>query len=174
MGTVKDKTGQRFGKLTVKSFAGVRKHGKVWRAFWLCDCDCGKEHEVGGFCLHQRESCTKSCGCSRVIPDNGSAFNDLYATYLRSSSDRGITFDLPCDLFKKLITSPCHYCGRPPYASHRKRILYTGIDRINNDFGYVPENSIPCCKECNGAKSKMTADQFINMCKLVAEYQKEN
>lgn len=174
MGVVKDKIGQRFGKLTVKAFLGTRKEYEQWRSYWLCDCDCGNEHEVAGACLHQRENCTKSCGCSHTIPDNGSAFNDLYATYQRSSFNRGIVFNLPRDLFRELIARPCYYCGRLPYVKHRKRLLYNGIDRINNDVGYLPENSIPCCKECNGAKSKMSASQFIKMCKLITEYQKEN
>lgn len=171
MGVVKDKVGQRYGKLVVKAFVGTRKKGKMWRSYWLCVCDCGNEKEVGGFCLHQRENSTRSCGCSYTIPNNGSALNDLHLTYKRSASDRGVTFSLPRDLFEKLIASPCHYCGRPPYALHRRVLPYTGIDRVNNDLGYTPENSIPCCKECNGAKSKMTAEQFIGLCKLVTTHQ---
>jgi hypothetical protein len=54
---IKDLTGQRFGKLTVLSFAGRKNHKTLWR----CRCDCGNE------CLTSTASLTMgsttSCGC---------------------------------------------------------------------------------------------------------------
>lgn len=54
-----DLSGDRYGRLTVKAFAG-RKNG---RTIWLCVCDCGKEITVSGNAL--RVGSTKSCGCLR-------------------------------------------------------------------------------------------------------------
>lgn len=174
MGTIKDRTGERYGKLTVVRCLGTKlmRYGK-WRAQWLCVCDCGKEHVVSSESLQRSGRYTSSCGCSRFIPDQGAALNDLYATYKRSSRDRGIPFDLTKDELKQLAASPCRYCGRSPYAANRGRLLYSGIDRVDNARGYTPDNCVPCCKECNGAKSKMTVEQFINMCRLVAAHYKE-
>lgn len=41
---IKDLTGQRFGKLTVVSFAGKRNHS----AYWNCRCDCRNDTVVQG------------------------------------------------------------------------------------------------------------------------------
>lgn len=55
----KDLTGQKFGKLTVISFAGY-KNG----ANWLCKCDCGNYVTVIG--KNMRYGKTTSCGCIRT------------------------------------------------------------------------------------------------------------
>lgn len=53
----KDINGQKFGMLTVISFAEIRR-GK---AFWNCKCKCGNTSIVAGDKL--RSGRTKSCGC---------------------------------------------------------------------------------------------------------------
>lgn len=60
MGKLIDLTGQRFGRLTVISFAGWTTDR---RAKWLCRCDCGKWHIVRG--SHLRSGNVQSCGCYR-------------------------------------------------------------------------------------------------------------
>jgi hypothetical protein len=52
-----DLTGQKFGRLEVKSSAGTKGR----RAFWLCRCTCGVEKPISGKQL--RSGMTKSCGC---------------------------------------------------------------------------------------------------------------
>lgn len=53
-------TGQRFGKLTV-----IRRNGsKNSKAYWLCQCDCGKQVSVVSNALSGNK--TKSCGCVSV------------------------------------------------------------------------------------------------------------
>lgn len=55
---IKDRIGQKFGKLTVIKLAYQDWNGQ---AHWLCKCDCGKEIIVIGNSL--RIGKTKSCGC---------------------------------------------------------------------------------------------------------------
>ncbi len=57
---LKDLVGKRFGKLTVKAYAGKEKGMHRWR----CVCDCGKETVVGQTLL--LDGRTKSCGCIRA------------------------------------------------------------------------------------------------------------
>lgn len=59
MGTIKDLTGQRFGRLVV-----VNYHHSNRGAFWLCRCDCGNETIAKGTNL--RYGSTKSCGCGSI------------------------------------------------------------------------------------------------------------
>jgi len=56
--SVKDITGQKFGKLTVIERFGSKNR----RATWLCKCDCGNEFVALGKDLRQNK--TISCGCS--------------------------------------------------------------------------------------------------------------
>lgn len=53
--TFMDRTGQRYGKLTVLKFIGDKK--------WLCRCDCGNEIIVRSCNLSNGH--TNSCGCLR-------------------------------------------------------------------------------------------------------------
>lgn len=64
-------TGQKFNRLTVKSFHHIT-NGK---AFWLCICDCGNEtislgHEV-------KSGKIKSCGCLHKDTMHNNLFDDL-------------------------------------------------------------------------------------------------
>lgn len=52
-----DLTGQRFGRLTVKEYAGNSK--------WTCVCDCGNETKV--LTSKLKNGHTQSCGCLRRI-----------------------------------------------------------------------------------------------------------
>ena len=52
-----DLTGQRFGKLVVREFWGIKHH----EAWWTCDCDCGGETVVAGWRLRNND--IRSCGC---------------------------------------------------------------------------------------------------------------
>lgn len=55
---IKDKTGQKFGNLTVLKPIKVRA-----RTAWFCVCDCGNETTVANYELEVGK--TKSCGCLR-------------------------------------------------------------------------------------------------------------
>jgi hypothetical protein len=54
-----DLTGQKFGRLEVKEFAGTTNN----KTFWNCVCDCGNIKRV--YSGHLKSGATKSCGCFR-------------------------------------------------------------------------------------------------------------
>lgn len=85
---------------------------------------------------------------------------DLYERYRSSAIRRGIEFNLSGSEFMKLWGLPCSYCG----AS----IKTIGIDRVDSDIGYNPENIVSCCGCCNLMKRSMSKDDFINKCKAIA------
>lgn len=58
----KSLVGQRFGRLTVVEYAGIRSK----RASWLCKCDCGNEKVVLEHNL--KAGRTVSCGCYQREP----------------------------------------------------------------------------------------------------------
>lgn len=59
-GIIKQLAGLKFGRLTVLSFAGLKKR----YAWWKCLCECGKQAEVRGSRL--TSGVTRSCGCFRT------------------------------------------------------------------------------------------------------------
>lgn len=65
MASVKDLTGQRFGRLTVVKRGENLYYGKdrQEKPAWICQCDCGAVKLVPGQFL--RTGRVKSCGCSR-------------------------------------------------------------------------------------------------------------
>lgn len=38
--------------------------------------------------------------------------------------------------------------------------FYNGVDRINNSIGYVIENCVPCCRQCNRSKDILNQKEF--------------
>ena len=38
---------------------------------------------------------------------------------------------------------------------------FNGVDRENNDTGYVPGNCVSCCKMCNYMKKSLSVEVFI-------------
>lgn len=71
-------------------------------------------------------------------------------------------FTLTLEEYEKIIANPCYYCNRS-IANETG----SGIDRIDNDKGYIQGNSNPCCSECNRIRAKsMDAEEFKKQNKL--------
>lgn len=94
----------------------------------------------------------------------------LYKRYRRSALKRGKDFKIGLLHFCKLTESNCFYCGTEPKQKSGK-LLYNGIDRVDNDKGYELGNVITCCGTCNKAKSVMEFKEFSEWIhKLSGEY----
>lgn len=70
--------------------------------------------------------------------------------YLKAAAKRR---NLECTLSKEeyylLIDKPCFYCEG---FFQKDETCGCGLDRINNEFGYIKNNVISCCGICNGIK----------------------
>jgi len=169
-----DLTGQKFGRLTViKKINNDEKY-----LTWLCKCDCGNEKIVRGDSL--RGGITKSCGClikeapnNRMRLDYGIAsMRRMINNYKSNAKRRGIEYKLTEEQFKEITQRDCYYCGaKPNNAYHQKwqngTYVYNGIDRIDNTKGYTIDNVVPCCKDCNAAKGKLTLQEFKDLIKRI-------
>jgi len=173
MNSLIDLTNVAFGRLKVIE----RGPNKGRHTRWVCKCNCGRTVLVVSD--HLRDGRVRSCGCIRrensrrlgienppisfryedpVIP----AFNHVLHTYIVNAKSRKLVWDLPRDVAIRLFSSNCHYCGRPPALPTRKvRILYNGIDRLNNKVGYIIGNVVTACSVCNRAKGQLTYNEFI-------------
>ena len=75
--------------------------------------------------------------------------------------------------FQNLIHQPCAYCGALPQKTEYARcptIEVNGIDRRNNRSGYTAGNCVPCCPDCNWAKSSKTKSEFLSHVYKICDY----
>ena len=157
-------SGKKYSRLTVLQRAGTNN---AHQATWLCRCDCGKETVVAGHSL--RRGFTKSCGCLRAnrLPKGEAAFRMMYLGIKRNAKRRDLDWELTRDQTRELVKQPCHYCGIAPLQCAKGRwnrlngdFLYNGLDRIDNNIGYIHSNIVSCCGRCNRAKDTMGIEEF--------------
>ena len=89
----------------------------------------------------------------------------------RGAEKRGHEWALSDEYVVGLMRENCHYCGAPPgnvrcdpsyKGATGREFRYSGLDRVGNDRGYVPENVVPCCVRCNYAKGDMSLEEWRN------------
>jgi len=141
-GTVKDITGNKYGRLTVLGLDSVRNRS----SYWLCLCECGNEKVVRNDCL--KSGNTRSCGCLNREPReviHGLARTRLYRIYHAMKQrcynpnanhydrygGRGIRI---CDEWLNDFQTFAEWAISDGYASGLT------IDRIDNDGNYEPSN----------------------------------
>lgn len=86
-----------------------------------------------------------------------------YTTYKRYSEEKGYDFAIDADKFEEIITMDCYYCGL------YRGIYLNGIDRLDNNIGYLEENIVPACKICNNMKNTLNESTFILMCMHISQ-----
>lgn len=74
--------------------------------------------------------------------------------YVSGAKKRGKEFAITLEDFTEITKLPCYYCG--------EEIIKRGIDRLNNEIGYLKENCVPACTLCNMMKKIMTKQDFLN------------
>ena len=180
-----DLINRRFGRLTVLKLTGKTRHGHL---LWLCQCDCGNQKNVTGMALKKGD--TVSCKCYQkemlrksLRKSKGTAgFNSLFMRYKHTAKRKNRDFFLTKKYFKELTSSSCYYCGKTPtqiYKGTQSKNIdsinhslyrYNGIDRLDNNKGYIIRNVVACCKTCNFFKSNISHDVFLDTIKHIYEY----
>ena len=73
---------------------------------------------------------------------------------------------------KDLMKNKCHYCGEMDLINggNYGDKLMCGIDRKDNDKGYVYGNVVSCCRKCNYMKWIFNYDQYLNKIKHILAF----
>lgn len=179
----KDLTGLRLGKLTV-----LRQcENPIWgRVGWVCQCDCGNAKNIVSSSLVEGK--TRSCGCEQVTiiktfteRKKGSTVNPdaalrvAYSLYKNSAKQNERLFTISLQQFKQLVFQNCHYCGSEPKrlisnVNKTCQNIINGIDRKDSSLGYIIENCLPCCTQCNYAKMDIPYKDFMIWIQKLVSY----
>lgn len=142
--------GDKFGRLTVVEFAGIKNHAGRWK----CVCDCGLTVVVNGYNL--RSGNTKSCGCLH---------REMVTKWGKANKKHGESHDNRTRLYTIWVGMRAR-CNRPThhaynlyggkgvkvceewsdYLAFKEWALANGyadnlsIDRIDPSKDYCPEN----------------------------------
>jgi hypothetical protein len=105
-------------------------------------------------------------------PKASSVINNLFYICRHDASRAGKNYNRPKKEFSisreeygKIVVSDCEYCGAAPKHSckDKHRICPTnGIDRVDNEKGYIPGNCVPSCEPCNRSKLKRKVQEFLD------------
>lgn len=88
-----------------------------------------------------------------------------YKTYKnRAINDLNIDFKITKKEFNEIINKECYLCGKKSNNKHKN-----GIDRIDNNLGYIKNNIKSCCGDCNYMKNKYDLNILIDKMKLIHE-----
>ncbi len=61
--------------------------------------------------------------------------------------------------FKEITFDNCYLCNKMNTRYHQN-----GIDRKDNEIGYIVGNCLPCCGQCNYLKNKFDYKQILDKC----------
>jgi len=99
------------------------------------------------------------------------SIRETYGIYKRNAKKRNIEWNLTRDELATLIYADCYYCKKFPNDIN-------GIDRVDSSKGYVWDNCVPCCSNCNYLKNNSTIDEFAtwitNIYPWAKKYKEEN
>jgi len=85
-----------------------------------------------------------------------------YKSYKISATKRNIYIDIDKKTFLYLINHDCYLCGKKTDDEHQN-----GIDRVDNNKGYILENVQPCCGNCNFIKNKFSLETIFDKFKKI-------
>ena len=88
----------------------------------------------------------------------------MYKRYQIDAKRRNILFQIEKEFAISLYLSSCCYCGASPCPVN-------GIDRVDNNKGYVVDNCVSCCNRCNEVKSNYSLEETMEHVKKMIQHQ---
>ena len=180
----KNRIGEKFGYLIIKSFTQNEKSTKEWRAICVCT-NCGNDQFETSIQNILRGLVT-SCGCrrdqySKISGSNnvnwtgcGELRGQVWSCWRRRAKKRGQEFTVTIEEAWDLYIAQdkkCALTGMPIYFSiltKSKKGMTASLDRIDSDKGYTLENIQWLHKDVNVIKNAFSQEYFINICRLIS------
>jgi hypothetical protein len=94
----------------------------------------------------------------------------VFSSYRNRAIKRNFKFELTLPQFTVLLQGNCIYCNKKAEENKRSgKVNYSGIDRINNEKGYIKDNVASCCSMCNYMKASYTLKEFLEQVKRISQ-----
>ena len=88
-----------------------------------------------------------------------------YIICKRRAALKQFEFSLSKSEHDTITAKDCYICGKPNTTSHKN-----GIDRYDNNIGYVFDNCRSCCGECNFMKREYSYHELFDKFKLIYQH----
>lgn len=176
------KKGDKINKLTIienpyykLSTNGKNKFNNV--IFFKCMCECGNIRESKASNVTRGN--LKSCGCTSLGQKVIGNIPRTFYRYLKSQAEqRKIEFSVSFEEIATLYDKQNGLCALSGIPLEIPRVMKSktrtaSIDRIESNKGYIKGNVQWVHVNVNYAKLSMSNKDFIDMCKKVAEMNKE-
>jgi hypothetical protein len=91
-----------------------------------------------------------------------------YSFWIKTNVDRNVIIELKENEYYEILEYACMYCGNTNSNNN-------GLDRIVNiNRHYNLANVVACCSICNMMKKMLAVESFINRCKSIVKFNKQN
>lgn len=123
---------------------------------------------------HYRMYCSRQCyAIGSRLAEGRATRNEVVFRYKRHARERHLVWALTDAMIDTIFKSDCHWCGEPPSNVGKRSRNYgdfrhSGIDRVDNEKGYVENNVVPCCIVCNSMKRDFTKAVFLERARRIA------
>jgi hypothetical protein len=88
-----------------------------------------------------------------------------YSRLTSQARTRKLEMKIPFEVYETIITVPCYYCKIPNIGTGG------GLDRIDNDKGYLVDNVLSCCGDCNNIRGdSLTVEEMKVAMEAVLKY----
>jgi hypothetical protein len=137
-----------------------------------CCKDCGVLKSIEEFNAHNKTKEIRRRYCieceKKRIKSRSMLPKQRWANARRRSARSGETWEIPLETYVKIISKRCHYCNGELNPTG------CGLDRKDNEIGYLTENVVPCCKECNIIKNQFfTYKEMLLLSMTIKKIKKE-
>ncbi|MEG0774390.1 hypothetical protein [Clostridium sp.] len=163
-------SGKKFNMLSVVKFVKKDKG----RFYYEVECDCGNKKVMRSDSI----KVNKHCGGDTHKPEGPELQMDrvevlkkeeYYQSIIRRSKKLNSQEDniISFEEFSNIVDKECYYCEEKGSKIRKDKysnteILINGIDRMDNNLGYITKNVVSCCKWCNYSKHESNISYFAN------------
>lgn len=180
---IEDYEGKKVGNFLVISEAPRMNKNKL--RSWIVECKCGRRYPKAVYDLFNRspEGCHACNSMNKAGPggrqwQGGKYFSKrILIPYKFGAKKRGHAFEVDIPYLEEVFDSQegkCAYTGEKLTLKqrHEHTSFTMSIDRKDNAKGYIKGNIQFVTKEINWMKGKFTEERFLELCKMVAEHNK--
>lgn len=166
-------------KENAKSFE-IRKSpsGSTYKVYTFECSECGVDIKAQSG--HLKTHSGKCRRCTQKGRPYEHILNELKHT-CQNKSHQEINLEYE-DFVSIIKNSSCHYCSKEltfnPYTRNENQEYVSRayqLDRKDNNLGYLKDNIVPCCWNCNRMKSDIyTYEDFIKLSPILKEIHNKN